>query len=102
MHSADLQPGQPVRVTGRGHLSRCGTVAFSVDEDESSEAEVWIDFGDSVIMPVDRCMIEPIALTDERGLTDPVVEGLEALHTSWRGPRPTQPGKADGWRSASR
>jgi|SRR5882757_11539414 len=93
---AGLRPGQPVRVTGRGHLSRCGNIAFFVDGDRSSVAEVWVDFGDRVVMPVDRCMIEPIAPTDQGQVIDPVAGGLAALRTSWPAQPTTRSGKSDG------
>ena len=79
---ADLHLGQPVRVTGRGHLSRCGTVAFFVGDDASSMAEVWVDFGGGVVLPIERCMIESIARADDIGV-DPVAGGLRALGASW-------------------
>jgi len=37
--AADLQPGQSVRVTGRGHLSRCGIVAFLDEAQKRKELE---------------------------------------------------------------
>ncbi|QUQ67184.1 hypothetical protein [Kutzneria sp. CA-103260] len=93
---ADLHRGQPVRVTGRGHLSRCGTIAFFVGDDASSAAEVWVDFGGGAVLSVERCMIEPVAPADDVRVADPVAAGLEALRTSWPEQRLSQPGTSDG------
>jgi hypothetical protein len=81
--AADLRLGQSVRVTGRGHLGRCGCVAFFVGDEESSETELWVDFGGGQVVPVERWMVEPINHADDIPVVDPVTGGLEALRTSW-------------------
>ena len=78
-----LQPGQPVRVNGRGHFGRCGTVAFVIDGDEQSPMEVWVDFGGGMVVPVERHLLEPVGPADETGVVDPVARGLDALRASW-------------------
>lgn len=93
--AAGLQPGQPVRVTGRGHLSRCGTVAFIVGADSSLAEEVWVDFGAGELLRVDPCMVEPIVPTERAGVVDPVSGGLVALRTSW--PSLRRGDGAGGW-----
>ena len=85
-----------MRVTGRGHLSRCGTVAFFIGDGAPTASEVWVDFGAGVVVPVERCMIESAALIGESVIVDPVSGGLEALRTSWPGLTRAELGKAGG------
>ena len=80
----DLRPGQAVRLVGRGHLGRCGTVAFSIDDQQSAGVEVWVDFGAGVVVPVERCRMEPLAVVDDGG-PDP------APRTPWPPLRPAEP-----------